>query len=87
MVIATNIKPAENLTDEIFYRRKFPDLRYASSVCIKLGQWSGLLSYLFYAVSSFHMERRGQFVEMEWHGAFEVNKLQLDKLDNAIFGE
>ena len=28
MVIATKIKPGENLTDEIFYHRKIPDLRY-----------------------------------------------------------
>ena len=28
VVIATKIKPRENLTDEIFYRRKIPDLQY-----------------------------------------------------------
>ena len=28
VVIATKIKPGENLTDEIFFRRKIPDLRY-----------------------------------------------------------
>ena len=28
MVIATKIKPGKNLTNEIFYRQKIPDLRY-----------------------------------------------------------
>ena len=30
MVIATKIKPGENLTDAIFYRRKIPSLRYGT---------------------------------------------------------
>ena len=33
VVLATKIKPGENLTDEMFYRRKVPDLRYIEILC------------------------------------------------------